>query len=142
MLQTPQAPPPDEAHAREPAPSLTETPPQQQTTPQPVSVTGAQGPYGYAPGYPAGYAPRYPMAPVSQASFLTPTGGQRLGLAIASLALLIPLFAIAINLMTDLMPYVAAGFAIAVGLIASALVCATVVVVNLLFNWDVISRKR
>jgi len=81
-------------------------------------------------------------APTSQAYFLQPTGGQRLGLAIASLALLIPLLAIAIGVMTSLMPYVAAGVAITVGLIAVTLVCLVVIAVNVLFNWDVLRPKR
>lgn len=71
-----------------------------------------------------------------------PTGGQRLGLAIASLALLIPLFALASNVAVSLMPYVPSGVAVTLGLIATALICVTVVAVNLLFNWDIIGRKR
>lgn len=142
MLQTPQAPSPNESPAREPLPTPAQTAPQQ-PIPQTAPIAGAPTPYGYAPGYPAGYVPRYQMAPTpSQASYLTPTGGQRMGLAIASLALLIPLFAIASGLATNLMRYVPSGVAIAMGLIASALVCATVVVINLLFNWDMLNHKR
>ena len=137
-----------EEQARVAAPAQTAAP---QPAPQPqAQAPVAASPYDYTPGYPGRYAPGYPPSyapgyapsPVSQVAFLTPTGGQRLGLAIASLALMIPLFAIATNLMTVLMPFVAGGVAITIGLIAAALVCLTVLGVNLFFNWDVIGHKR
>lgn len=84
----------------------------------------------------------YAPAPMTQAAYLTPTGGQRMGLAIASLALLIPLLAIASGVMTGLLDRVASGVAITIGLIAITLVCLVVVAVNVLFNWDILSRKR
>ncbi len=65
-----------------------------------------------------------------------------MGLAIASLALMIPLIAIALGIMTSLMQYVASGVAITVGVFAFTLVCLTVFAVNLLFNWDALRRRR
>ena len=84
----------------------------------------------------------YAPAPPTQAAYLTPTGGQRMGLAIASLALLIPLLAIASGVMTSLLAHVASGVAITIGLIAITLVCLVVVAINVLFNWDILSRRR
>ena len=81
-------------------------------------------------------------APPTQAAYLTPTGGQRMGLAIASLALLIPLLAIASGVMTSLLAHVASSVAITIGLIAITLVCLVVVAINVLFNWDILSRRR
>jgi hypothetical protein len=86
----------------------------------------------------------YPLVPntTPQAQYVLANPGQRLGLAIASLALLIPLLAIAIGIITNLMPYAAAGVAITVGLVAAAFVCLTVIAVNVVFNFDLIRGKR
>lgn len=95
---------------------------------------------------PAGwYVPPYgtqQVVPSQQQQFFRPTGAQRVGVAIASVALLIPLLAIAIGTMTSLIPYVAAGVAITGGLIAVALVCAAVVAVNIAFNFDLFRQRR
>lgn len=121
--------------------------PQQQPAPAMRQAPAAGYAPGYQPGYgrgyPAGYAPYTQAQPrATPADFLTPTGGQRLGLAIASLALLIPLLAIALGVMTNLMTYVAAGVAITVGMIATALVCLAVIAVNVIFNWDALNRRQ
>lgn len=133
MLTTPQTPLPEQ-------PVTEQQPvqqPIQQAVPQPARQPLPQ-PYAWQPLPPmAGYGT---VAPPAQAVSAHPTSGQRMGLAIASLALLIPLIAIALGVMTSLMQYVAAGAAIAVGLFAFTLVCLTVIAVNVLFNWD--GRRR
>lgn len=95
---------------------------------------------------PAGwYIPSYGTQPVIQPQqqlLYRPTGGQRVGVAVASIALLIPLVAIALSTMTSLMPYVTAGVAVSAGLIAVALICLAVVVVNIAFNFDLIRPKQ
>jgi hypothetical protein len=73
---------------------------------------------------------------------IVPTAGQRLGLAITSLALLIPLVALAINFPLQLGTAVAAGLAIATGLIGVLLLCLAVVAVNVVFNWDMLRPQR
>lgn len=89
-----------------------------------------------------GYMPPMQPMPAPRIEQTTPTGSQRLGLAIASLALLIPLLAIAIGTMTNLIPFVSAGVAITIGLIAAAMVCLVVVAVNVLYNLDQFRTKR
>ena len=140
-----------EAPIREQPAQAQPIPPQQPVQQQPVQ----QQPMQQQPVQQQPILPQQPMwrptappmgvyapAPATQAAYLAPTGGQRLGLAIASLALLIPLLAIASGVMTSLMPYVVAGVAITIGLIAITLVCLVVVAVNVLFNWDILSHKR
>ena len=124
-----------EAPIREQPAQAQPIPPQQPVQQQPILPQPMWRPTAPPMGV---YAP----APPAQAAYLAPTGGQRLGLAIASLALLIPLLAIASGVMTSLMPYVVAGVAITIGLIAITLVCLVVVAVNVLFNWDILSHKR
>ena len=139
MLTTPQTPISEQPAGQEPVPQPMPQPmpqaPIQQQMPQQMQQPNVWRPVPPMGGYMA-------PAPNSQAYFLQPTGGQRLGLAIASLALLIPLLAIAIGVITNLMPYVVAGVAITVGLIAVTLVCLVVIAVNVLFNWDVLRPKR
>ncbi len=140
MLTTPQAPINEQA----PIGQGGTAPAQQQPLPQPLLQQPLpqqplpQPPYAWQPAPPQmrGYAP------VPQAAYMTPSSGQRMGLAIASLALLIPLFAISIGVINTLLPNVTAGVAITVGLIAMAFVCLVVVALNLLFNWDLLSRRR
>ena len=150
MLTTPQAP----INERSPIGQGGTTPAQQQPLPQPPLQQPLpqqplpqqplpqqplpQPPYAWQPAPPqmSGYAP------VPQAAYMMPSSGQRMGLAIASLALLIPLFALAIGVINTLLPNVTAGVAITVGLIAMAFVCLVVVALNLLFNWDLLSRRR
>lgn len=91
------------------------------------------------------YIPPYgaqQVMPSQQQQFFRPTGAQRVGVAIASVALLIPLLAIAIGTMTSLIQYVPAGIAITAGLIAAALVCMAVVAVNVAFNFDMFSQRK
>lgn len=100
-----------------------------------------QQPVGHARGY---VDTPYPLMPntAPQAQYLFANPGQRMGLAIASLALLIPLIAIATGAITNLMPYMAAGVAITLGLVAAAFVCLTVIAVNVVFNFDLIRGRR
>ncbi len=138
MLTTPQAPLSEQpAAGQEPAQQPIQQAPIQQA---PIQQQPMQPPSAWRPVPPVGgyVAPTLP----TQAVYMQPTSGQRLGLAIASLALLIPLLAIAVGVITNLMPYVAAGVAITVGLIAVALVCLLVVAVNILFSWDILRQKR
>ncbi|MDE3229185.1 MAG: hypothetical protein KGO05_04840 [Chloroflexota bacterium] len=126
MLTTPQTPLPEQ-------PTTEQQPVQQSVQQQP------QQPRAWQPLPPmAGYGI---VAPSAQAGYMQPSSAQRMGLAIASLALMIPLIAIALGIMTSLMPYVAAGAAIAVGLFAFTLVCLTVIAVNVLFNWEGMRRR-
>lgn len=126
MLTTPQTPLPEQ-------PTTEQQPVQQSVQQQP------QQPRAWQPLPPmAGYGI---VAPPAQAGYMQPSSAQRMGLAIASLALMIPLIAIALGIMTSLMPYVAAGAAIAVGLFAFTLVCLTVIAVNVLFNWEGMRRR-
>ena len=57
------------------------------------------------------------------------TAGQRLALAIVSLCLLVPLLGITAGIVTSL-----EGPGVLVGLLALALVCLTIMVVNIVFN--------
>lgn len=148
MLTTPQTPLPEQPTTGQEAQQPVQQPiPQQvqqpmpQTLQQPVPQAPVQQPNVWQPMPPmGGYGTVAP--PISQAAYMQPTGGQRMGLAIASLALMIPLIAIALGIMSSLMPYVASGVAVTVGLFAFTLVCLTVVAVNALFNWDAMRRRR
>jgi hypothetical protein len=64
-----------------------------------------------------------------------PTPGQRLALAIVSLALMIPLIAIVVG-STPIMATGLIGWLMAVGLI-----CVTVMVVNIVFNGGIFTRR-
>lgn len=88
-------------------------------------------PYGARQPFPM-QRPRYPI----------PSGGQRVGVAVASVALLIPLVAIVVDTMTSLLAYVSAATAITAGLISVALVCLTVVAINIAFNFDMFRQPR
>jgi hypothetical protein len=66
----------------------------------------------------------------------------RLGLAIASVALFIPLLALGIGTMTALANLVAPGVAVTVGLLIVALIVLMIVAVNLLFNYDLLKPRR
>lgn len=146
MLTTPQTPINEQPSAgQEPVQQPAQQPIQQ--APMPQQPMPQQQPVPRQPmPQPNMYQPAPQMssyvAPASQAMALTPTSGQRLGLAVASLALLIPLLAIAIGVMTNLMPYVTAGVAITIGMFAVTLVCLVVVAVNILFNWDTLRPRR
>lgn len=152
MLTTPQTPLPEQPTTgqeaqqpvQQPMPQQVQQPVQQpmpQTLQQPLPQAPMQQPNVWQPMPPiGGYGTVAP--PISQAAYLQPTGGQRMGLAIASLALMIPLIAIALGITTSLMQYVASGVAVAVGLFAFTLVCLTVIAVNALFNWDAMRRRR
>lgn len=129
---TPQAPTNDR-------PPIEQTPqgaPQQQRPimPQPT-------PPVWQPVPPDGWYPP-PVMPPQQQRYFTPTPAQRLGLAVASLALLIPLFAIAVGIISPLVREITAGLAVTVGLILAAFVCLTVVGVNVIFNYDLLRRQR
>lgn len=127
---TPQAPISDR-------PSIEQAPqaaPQQPIAPQPT-------PPIWQPAPPAGWYPPQVMPPQQQ-HYFTPTPAQRLGLAVASLALLIPLFAIAVGVISTLVSEITTGVAVTAGLILAALVCFTVVAVNVVFNYDLIRRQR
>lgn len=125
---TPQAPITDR-------PPIEQTPQQQQPiAPQPIPPVWQSSP-------PAGWYSPQVMPPQQQRDF-APTPAQRLGMAIASLALLIPLLAIAVGVISTLENQITADVAVTAGLILAALVCFTVVAVNVVFNFDVIRRQR
>ena len=100
----------------------------------------AQPPVGYGYEYTDPYmeamaqrlAPRLIIMLRNQA--LLPTPGQRLALAIVSLALMIPLIAI-VGGSSTIMATGLIGWLIAVGLI-----CVTVMVVNIVFNGGIFTR--
>ncbi len=119
---TPQAPAPERPQVE---PSATPTPP-----PYPP-------PYSPPPWQPA-YRPAPAPAP-SPVESATPSAGQRLALAIVSLALLIPLVAIALNFAGDFAPV---WLSVLTGLISVALLSLVVVGVNMIFNWDVLLPRR
>lgn len=129
---TPQAPTNDR-------PPIEQTPqgaPQQQRPIMPPPT-----PPVWQPVPPDGWYPP-PVMPPQQQRYFTPTPAQRLGLAVASLALLIPLFAIAVGIISPLVREITAGLAVTVGLILAAFVCLTVVGVNVIFNYDLLRRQR
>ena len=138
MLTTPQTPLPEQpVTEQQPVQQPVQQPIQQaapQPTPQPVPQPRVWQPMPPVAGYGT-------VAPPAQAAYTQPSSGQRMGLAIASLALMIPLIAIALGIMSSLMPYVAAGAAVAIGLFAFTLVCLTVIAVNILFNWESMRRR-
>ncbi len=80
-----------------------------------------------------------PPAPMSN---LVPTAAQRMGLAITSLALFIPLLAILLNFAAPSAGLVPVALGVAVGLIGVSLLGMVVVGVNVVFNWDVLRPKR
>lgn len=100
----------------------------------PVWQTPAPPPYGWQAPYPPSWqqaAPHY-----------EPSAGQRLALAIVSLALMIPLSAIAIGIATPLAEATTGWAGILVGMLAFLLVCAAVVGVNVVFNFDLLRSVR
>lgn len=119
---------------------ILERPPVEQTAPPVSSQSAPQPPVYQPPIPPAGWY--VPQVVPAQQHYLIPSAGQRLGLAIASIAMLIPLSAIALGTIATLLPNVAAGVSVATGLIALALVCFAVVAVNIAFNFDLIRPKR
>lgn len=133
---TPQAPTIDQMPAQDPrfAPSQPGPAP---IPPVPPSQSAMPPAAWYVPPYGA-----QQVIPSQQQQLFRPTGAQRVGVAIASVALLIPLLAIAIGTMTSLIPYVSAGVAITGGLIGVALVCAAVVAVNIAFNFDLLRQRK
>ena len=135
MAPTPQAPSPEQT----PTPDARYVPGQSspaQLPPEPPVQPGMPPAGWYAPPYNA-----QPVMPPRQ-QYYRPTGAQRVGVAIASVALLIPLLAISLGIITTLIPYVSAGIAATIGLIAAALVCLAVVCVNVSFNFDVLRERR
>jgi hypothetical protein len=83
------------------------------------------------------YAP-----PLAQISSIVPTAAQRMGLAITSLALFIPLVAILLDFVAPVAGLVPVGLGVAAGLIGVLLLGLVVVGVNVVFNWDVLRPKR
>ncbi len=83
-----------------------------------------------------------PVAAPKPAAQMMPSPGMRLGLAIASVALYIPLLALGIGAITTLAGLVEAGVAVTVGLIIVAISALMVVAVNLLFNADILFPRR
>lgn len=94
-------------------------------------------PVGYGMPAPGSWQPNYLPRSESAAS-----SGQRLSLAIASLALMIPLIAIVVNFPVSLGTMISAGLAISTGLIGVALIALAVVGVNIAFNFDLLRRRR
>ncbi len=128
-VNAPQMPPPT-APLRAPMPPAT------------APVAGYTGP---AIGPTAGPVPGWYPVPVATPQPVPqsiPSPAMRLGLAIASIALFIPLLALGIGAMTALADLVAPGVAVTVGLIIVALVALTIVAVNLMFNVDIQRPRR
>lgn len=110
--------------------------------PATAPITGYTGP---AIGPMAGPVPGWYPVPVAAPQPVpqsVPSPAMRLGLAIASIALFIPLLALGIGSMTVLAELVAPGVAVTVGLIIVALVALTIVAVNLMFNTSGSQRPR
>ena len=139
---TPQAPSAEQT----PVPEARFTTGQPAQTPMPQAPSAPVAPPMQQAAPPAGwYAAPYSareVLPAQQQQAFRPTGPQRATVAIASVALLIPLLAIAIGTMTSLIQYVSAGVAITTGLIAVALVCVAVVAVNVAFNFDIMRQRH
>lgn len=139
MTPTPEAPIVEQTPAQEARRAPAE-PGAAPMPPAPVMPPAQQG-MPYAGWYAQPYGAQ-PVVPSQQQQYFRPTGSQRVGVAIASIALLIPLLAIAIGTMTSLIQYVSAGIAITGGLIAVALVCLAVVAINVAFNFDMLRRTK
>lgn len=87
--------------------------------------------------------PPYVPPPVPMpATALVPTAAQRLGLAIASLALFIPLLAIAISIAQPLATVIPGWLSLLAALMSVTIVSLTVVAVNVIFNLDALRRRR
>ncbi len=82
------------------------------------------------PGYPASRSPD------------VPTAGQRLGLAIVTLVLMIPLVSIALGSVLTSDNLVPGGWALVAGLVCVALVSAAAVAINVVFNFDILRPRR
>lgn len=101
-------------------------------TPQAPWPAPAPAPYGwqYVPGYPA---PR---------SLDVVTSGQRLGLAIVTLIVMVPLVSVVLGVVVNSNDLVPGGWAVAAGLIGVALVSTAAVAINVVFNFDVLRPRR
>lgn len=125
--------------------SPTQERPQVQPPVQPGSQSYMPSPVPWqsvpAGGWAAPYMP--PPAPLPVPGIVqVPTPPQRLALAIASLALFIPLLAIAANIAQPLDGLIPPWLGIVAALIGILMVSLTVVAVNVVFNWDALRRKR
>ncbi len=110
--------------------------------PATAPIVGQTGPtFGPMAGPVPGWYP-VPVPAPQPASQTVPSAAMRLGLAIASIALFIPLLALGIGAMTSLAELVAPGVAVVVGLIIVALIALTIVAVNLMFNFDMLRPRR
>lgn len=111
-------------------------------SPAAAPIAGYTGP---AIGPMAGPAPGWypvPVAAPQPARPTVPSPAMRLGLAIVSLVLFIPLLAIGIGSVSILANVVAPWVALTVGLIIAALVVLTIVAINLVFNYDLLKPGR
>jgi hypothetical protein len=110
--------------------------------PATAPITGYNSPaMGQVAGAPSGWYAA-PVAAPQPARAMTPSPAMRLGLAIVSLVLFIPLLAIGVGSITALAGVVAPWVALTVGLIIVALVILTIVGINLLFNYDVLRSRH
>ena len=100
--------------------------------PQAAWPTPPPAPYDWqpVPGYPT---PRPPEVP---------TSGQRLGLAIVTLLLMIPLVSIVLGTTLSSSIPVPGGWALAAALLGVTLVSAAAVAINVVFNFDILRPRR
>ncbi|HEU0026819.1 MAG TPA: hypothetical protein VFQ25_06845 [Ktedonobacterales bacterium] len=136
--QIPQMEPPMADQRQAPVSAPVGAPPMPPAT---APITGYNAPaMGPMAGAPSGWYATQPATPQPARSMI-PSPAMRLGLAIVSLVLFIPLLAIGIGSVSTLAGVVAPWVALTVGLIIVALVILTIVAINLLFNYDVLRSR-
>jgi hypothetical protein len=123
-----------------------QTPVQERQPVEPAATPAGQPsapPYAPPYGPPQQWQPVYRAMPAPVPASMpstTPTAGQRLALAIVSLALLIPLVAIVLSFASPVVMPI--WLAVAAGLIGVLLLGLVVVGVNIIFNWDLLRPRH
>ena len=140
--QTPPMEPPMMDQRQAPVSAPAGAAPMPPVTAPTTGYTGYNSPaMGQMVGAPSGWYAA-PAAAPQPARATTPSPAMRLGLAIVSLVLFIPLLAIGVGSISTLAGVVAPWVALTVGLIIVALVILTIVGINLLFSYDVLRSRH
>ena len=121
-----------------------QTPVLERPAPMPPAETPQRPPVTMQPSWPAHLPYGWPSVPQypRQRDYTIPTAGQRLGLAITTLILMIPFIAIALGVVGTASGVVAGGWALAGGLLATLVVCLAAVAINVVFNFDILRPRR